>query len=250
MEFYNKLYLLQKKGNDLVEENSLFFKNSGLDYMGQFSDPDVFYSIAVLTKSSIILFDPKGFEDDLDHVCQLLSSLQDFTACKIVLCDDLPKGYEVPFLVSQSNEKITDNIVRISDCILRIIKEQKENPNNEKYKFYSKIRNLLIELGFDSSDLGFNYICDSVYYIIQEDRANVKIVGDVYKYVAKINETLDYRVERNIRHAIEHAMSLCDHKSLSQNENLKCFDKMMLGTTAKSLILALVGYVKYNVAFA
>ena len=249
MDFFNKVYLLKKEESNIISKYALFFKNSGLDFCGQFSNPDVFYSIAVNTKECIVLFDPKGFEENLDHVCQLLGSLQDFSGCKIVLCNELPKGYKAPFVTVESNQKITDKLVRISDCLLKIIKQQKENPNDEKYKFYNKIRNLLTDLGFDSSDLGFNYICDCVFYIIREDRANVKLVSEVYKHVARINNTLDYRVERNIRHAIDHAMARCDHKALCASENLRCFDKLMFGTTAKSIILALVGYVKYSAAF-
>ncbi len=249
MEFYNKLYILKKEEVDSKSKYSLFLKSSGFEFAGQFANPDIFYSIAVLAKGYVVLFDPVGFEDELEHTCQLLGSLQDFTDCKIVLMNDLPNNFEVPFSVVKSNDKITDLKIKISDALLRIIKEQKEDPNNDKYKMYNAVQNLLVNLGFKNSELGFNYICDCVYYIINEDRANIKLVGDVYKHVARINNTLDYKVERNIRYAINRAVQNCDHKHLMSNEHLRYFDKLMFDATAKTLILAIVGVVKYNVAF-
>ena len=250
MEFFNKVYLLKKESSSLGDDYSLFFKNSGLEYAGQFSNPDVFYSASIGGSACIILFDPSDFGDRLDYVCQLLGSLQSYTGSYIVLCDDLPSGYDVPFSPVECNEKIKDKKIRITDCILKVLKEERSNPNGEKAKLYSNLRDILIELGFDASDLGFGYICDSVYYILKQNKPNVKLVGEVYKHVARVNNTLDYRVERDVRHAIEHAMVSCNHQALANHPKLKSFDSLMLRTTSKSLILALVSFIKYDIVIS
>ena len=186
---------------------------------------------------------------ELDRVCEMLACLQEFSECSIILCNDLPEGFEPPFKYVKPNDKIKDKMVRISDCILKVIKEYRNNPNNFQCRFYSKLRSLLNDLGFNSSELGFNYICDCIYYIYRENKPSIKIVGDVYKHVAKMNGALDYRVERDIRHAINTAMNNCDHKKLLSDEKLRCFDSIMFGTTAKNLIYAIIGYIKYDTTF-
>jgi len=248
MNFYAKVYLLKKDKSNMMESFSLFFKNSGLDYAGQFANPDVFYSAVVGSRENIIIFDPESFCDDVVRVSEMLASLQEFTDSKIILTSNL-NNMVFPFKFTSSNENIKDFKVRISDSLLRVIKEYNNDPNNSKSKLYIKLRGLLSDLGFNNSDLGFNYICDCVYYILRENKPNIKLVGEVYKHVARMNGALDYRIERDIRHAINTAMNNCNHKKLLSNEKLKCFDAMMFGTTAKNLIYAIVGFIKYDTIF-
>lgn len=248
MKFYNKIFMLKKQKYEFSNEELMFFRYGGFNFEAQYIDPTVFYSKAVNSSVNIVLFDPLGYID-IARIGEILCSLQDFTDCRIILCHKLPEGYDAPFSYEKFDNEINDTKIRISSAILKIKKEQENDPDNEKYTFYHGLSSLLLELGFDSSDLGFGYICDAVYYIYKENRPNLRIVKDVYSYVARINNTKDYRVERNIRHALERAMMNCNHKALQADEKLKCFDNLMFDVTARNFINALVSFKKYKRIF-
>lgn len=77
------------------------------------------------------------------------------------------------------------------------------NYNEQEHKLVSK----MIELGFNISNKGFNYILDSIQAIAQSDD-NLKITY-LYAYVASKNNTTSTRVERCIRSEVESFYNLC-----------------------------------------
>lgn len=240
--------LLKKTQRALKPEESFFLKNCGINYEGQSTNPLMFYSIALKKNINIILFDPRGF-DNLCEVIEVLSSLQRFTNCYIILCRDIPEEYKMNLNLVISDKTITDPMLKISDCLLKIKKLQNANPDVETQLLFDKIQNILFHLGFDASIKGFNYLCDCIHYIYVKKTPSINLVSDVYRYVAQQNNTRDYRVERDIRHAIDKAMLNCDHKKLLEHNKLCSFNNIMFETSAKPLILAVVNFLKYNTTF-
>jgi len=248
MEVCNKLFLLKKSDRQLKPEEILFFKRNGIIYEGQYSMPKEFFSQAVSNRATIVIVDLKGY-DELKYIDDMLCSLQDFTNCEIILVSDLPNGYVPNYKIREANPNIDDKLLKISDCLLKIKKDQESSSNNGKRKFYTKVQELLTSLGFDNGQLGFGYLCDAIYYVHFQRKFNVKLVAEVYQYVANKNETTVTRVERDIRSAISNAMANCNHKMLREDPNLKGFDVLMHNTTCKGLLQAVVNYIKYNTTF-
>ena len=248
MEFSNIL-LLKKNERFLKPEELFFLKNCGMHYEGQVTNPLMFYSLALSKNINIVLFDPREF-DNLNYIVEVLNSLQRFANCYIILCRDIPAEYKANIDVVECNPNITEPIIKISDSLLKVKKMQESNPDRNKQKIFNNIQNILYGLGFDASMMGYNFLCDSVYYVYKNRSCSIKLIADVYKYVAEKNNTNLSNVERDIRHAIEKAITYCDHKKLRENKDLKSFDDIMINTSAKPFILSMVNYLKYNTTFA
>lgn len=64
------------------------------------------------------------------------------------------------------------------------------------------IKHLLIELGISPALMGYGYLAQCVYLCWEDNRRLHSLVADVYREVARQNNTTYQRVERNIRHAV------------------------------------------------
>lgn len=247
MEFSNVL-LLKKDERFLKPEELFFLKNCGMHYEGQVSNPLMFYSVALNKRINIVLFDPRNF-DNLSNIVEVLNSLQRFTNCYIILCRDIPEKYKENLSIVESNPNITEPIIKISDSLLNVKKLQEIHPDKYKQKIFYNIQNILHGLGFDASMKGYGFICDSVYYVLSKRTCNIRLITDVYKYVAEKNNTNETSVERDVRHAIDKAILYCDHKKLRENKELKTFDEIMINTSAKPFIMSMVNFLRYNTTF-
>lgn len=69
------------------------------------------------------------------------------------------------------------------------------------------IRDKLLELGFSPAKKGLHYIVDAVMILDDNPDAAYNTVKQVYIPIAVKNDVKFQTVERNIRHAIENAMS-------------------------------------------
>jgi len=245
---FSNVLLLKKNLRSLKPEESYFLQNCNMHYSGQYTNPMTFYSHAVNNNVRIIIFDPKDYEN-VDHIIEILSSLQQFIKCYIVLCRDIPDVYKKELDIVESNPNITEPMLKISDSLLKIQKIEKTSPNSELHRIYSKIQHIMYELGFDGSKKGFSYLCDAVYYVYIKRTNNIRLLEDVYKYVAEKNQTTDSRVERDLRYALFNGSMNCDHKKLETNLQLRHFSELMIRPTAKTFIMAMVNYLKYNITF-
>ena len=80
---FNNVLLLKKKLRTLKPEESYFLQNCNMHYMGQYTNPNTFYSYAVNNHINVVIFDPRDYTN-LDSIVQLLSCLQSFNMCYIV----------------------------------------------------------------------------------------------------------------------------------------------------------------------
>ncbi len=65
------------------------------------------------------------------------------------------------------------------------------------------IKRNLIELGFTSKHVGFNYLCKAVELAVKKPELKYNLCNGLYSNVASDFSSTKDRVERNIRHAIE-----------------------------------------------
>ena len=248
MNYLNSVLLFKNKERLLKSEELSYIDKFGVIYEGQAKTPLQLYSIVVNQDIDIVVFDPKEF-DNLEEVVDVLASLQDFTGCYIILYSNIPDKYKDCIKVIEPRFGFSNSIISVSDCFLQIKKMQQEVQDNKRKAVYNKIQNILLHLGFVTSQKGFDFICDAVYFVYVKNKINQKLISNVYDLVAKQNMTYVYIVERAIRNAINTAMNNCDHKKLSEHNTLKCFNDLMFHTTAKNLIFSIVNFLKYNTIF-
>ena len=73
----------------------------------------------------------------------------------------------------------------------------------------NKVIDALIEMGMPADLLGFKYIVDFICLLDSDEWRECKITA-LYKKIALMNNTFDYRVERAIRHAFATVLKVGD----------------------------------------
>ncbi len=115
-------------------------------------------------------------------------------------------------------ERINYKVVNVPDDV---VKGDEFTVGQRKNESKSDIRDGIVELlhniGMPTRCKGYGYIIDAIMFRIENPEKARSITKQLYPYVAEVNHTEPYRVERNIRNAIEIVCSYKDSREKIKN---------------------------------